>query len=297
MRLHVKKNNNKQKEKVVMDVTLASKANFEKIDYSGWLASEKLDGFRALFFNGTFISRNDKEFVAPEWFTEQFKNINMVLDGELYLGKNEPFELHSKLKKKKPDDDVWKKVTYHVFDYVPINNNIPFKKRYTILQSLKENNKKKQMKLVKQTVVKNNAHVQKMLLDVVANKKCEGLILRNPDMLYEKGRTKNMVKVKSHHEAEAVVVKHEESKNVVTSLGCFLLKDETAELTNTYVNISAGLTKKMKTTTSNLPQIGSIITIQYNDVTQNDVPRFARFVRVREDMSYVKKSEEKQEQL
>jgi DNA ligase-1 len=48
----------------------------------GWLASEKLDGFRAIWDGTRLYSRQGRVFPAPEWFTSGLPDA--VLDGELW---------------------------------------------------------------------------------------------------------------------------------------------------------------------------------------------------------------------
>ncbi len=39
------------------------------IDPVGWWASEKFDGYRAVWNGQSFQSRNDKKFNLPDWFS------------------------------------------------------------------------------------------------------------------------------------------------------------------------------------------------------------------------------------
>jgi hypothetical protein len=54
-------------------------------DPTGYFLSEKLDGYRALFYNGSnggeFFSRNNKPFIAPKWFID---NISKKYQKEYY---------------------------------------------------------------------------------------------------------------------------------------------------------------------------------------------------------------------
>ena len=72
------------------EYTKDMKAPRSLADYNppvGWLCSEKFDGYRARWIpdKRIFLSRNQKEFIAPEWFKDSMPNID--LDGELFAGR------------------------------------------------------------------------------------------------------------------------------------------------------------------------------------------------------------------
>ena len=56
-----------------------------KKDLTGWWLSEKLDGVRAYWDGGQFLSRQGNRFYAPDWFTAGLPST--PLDGELWLGR------------------------------------------------------------------------------------------------------------------------------------------------------------------------------------------------------------------
>lgn len=90
-----------------------------KKDYSGWLVSEKFDGFRAVWDGEKFISKNGNVFFAPDSFTAGFPKIQ--LDGELWLGRGKYQEGASIIKttpgSEKYDPDAWNDMKYVVFDF------------------------------------------------------------------------------------------------------------------------------------------------------------------------------------
>ena len=89
---------------------LAQKYNGENpIDY---YISEKLDGIRAIYDgeSDSFMSRNNKPFFAPKFFSENFPK-DLVLDGELYT-KRKDFSGTGIFRKKNPVDSEWRKAIY-----------------------------------------------------------------------------------------------------------------------------------------------------------------------------------------
>ena len=72
----------------------------------GWYASEKYDGYRALFDSSsrTLLSRAQNPFISPQWFIDMLPDND--LDGELWVGR-ENFEQMGVVRRKKPNDEDW----------------------------------------------------------------------------------------------------------------------------------------------------------------------------------------------
>lgn len=89
-----------------------------KKDYTGWLMSEKFDGFRAVWDGEKFISKNGNVFHAPKQFTEGFPKV--ALDGELWAGREEYQTAASIIKRQPKSKDYnaadWDKLQYVIFD-------------------------------------------------------------------------------------------------------------------------------------------------------------------------------------
>ena len=95
----------------------------EDIKYSeppiNWLASEKFDGYRAIFKyidgKGVFMSRSGKKYHAPKWFIDSMPPIKLlngdILDGELWAGQDN-FEDMGVVRKKDPVDEEWATIVY-----------------------------------------------------------------------------------------------------------------------------------------------------------------------------------------
>ena len=64
--------------------------------------------------------RNQKEFIAPEWFKDAMPDLH--LDGELFAGR-EFFQYMGTVRKKVPVDEEWKKIKYMVYD-MPEEDNV-----------------------------------------------------------------------------------------------------------------------------------------------------------------------------
>jgi DNA ligase-1 len=84
---------------------------------------------------------------------------------------------------------------------------VPFKKRIEKLKSIIDQINSKHVKLVEHSVCKSHQHLMEEM-DKVCDKKGEGLMIRDPNSLYEGKRSDTLLKVKKFDDAEAVVIGH-----------------------------------------------------------------------------------------
>ena len=87
-----------------------------EIDVREYWASEKYDGFRAIWNGRAFISRTNKVFEVPEWFAAIMPK-GKALDGELWMGRGNIARC-GVFNRKTPDDKEWKHAKYMVFDII-----------------------------------------------------------------------------------------------------------------------------------------------------------------------------------
>ena len=242
----------------------------EKIDIKGWWMSEKLDGVRGYWTGSRMVSRSGKPFNIPLWFTEDFPST--PLDGELWLGREQFSELVS-IVRRNDAGNKWKKVHYYIFDAPGIEG--PFEKRITYAKKWFTSHPDSYAKVLKQEVCQGEEHLKERLKEV-ESLGGEGLMLRKPESLYFKGRTKELLKVKTFKDTEAVVIRHLPGKGRNEGrLGSLLVR-----LPNGIeFAIGSGLSDVER---ENPPPVGSTITFKYYGLTKIGVPRFASFLRIRE---------------
>ena len=102
------------------------------------------------------------------------------------------------------------------------------------------------------------------------------IMLHRGNAHYQAKRSKDLMKLKKYQDAEAVVLQHLPGKGRNSGrLGAILVKTEDG----TVFKIGSGFSDLQRETP---PAIGSIITYKYIGKTQNGVPRFASFMRIRE---------------
>ena len=103
-------------------------------------------------------------------------------------------------------------------------------------------------------------------------------MLHKADALWQSGRSDNLLKLKPHDDAEARVIAHLPGKGRHTGrLGALLVQMPDGRR----FRIGSGLTDAQR---QNPPPIGAWITYRYRGLHEGSgLPRFATFVRVREE--------------
>src|SRR5690606_24828198 len=105
----------------------------------------------------------------------------------------------------------------------------------------------------------------------------EGLMLRRGSSLYHTQRTSDLMKLKPLHDAEAIVVAYVPGKGRLTGMmGSLLVEDSDGRR----FRVGTGFSDAER---RNPPPLGAVITYQFSGLTSSGLPRFARYLRVRED--------------
>lgn len=237
-----------------------------------YLVSEKFDGVRAVWDGSTFHTRTNHVIAAPAWFTKDLPKI--LLDGELWLGHGKSEALSGAVRKDVPIDEEWRGISYMVFE-LP-NATGTFAERAKRIVSIVKLANTPHLKAVKQFKVNDEATLHKLLKQVVA-KGGEGLMLHRADALYVTGRSDVLLKLKLLYDAEATVVAYTAGQGKYKGkLGA--LEVETTE--GIRFKLGTGFTDAQR---ENPPKIGSIVTYTYRDKTKSGKPKFASFLRVRNE--------------
>ncbi|WP_339751032.1 DNA ligase [uncultured Marinobacter sp.] len=238
----------------------------------GYWVSEKLDGVRAYWTGERFLSRGGHEYRAPEWFTKGFPA--HPLDGELWMGRGRFAELSGAVRQVVPEDNKWRKIRFMVFD-LP-DKEATFDQRLVRLRVLVERVGSPYMALVDQQ--RASTHENLMLrLEEVVDGGAEGLMLHLGASGYRNGRSNDLLKVKQYHDAEAVVVRHLPGRGKYGGrMGSLLVELENGR----QFRIGSGFSD---TERASPPEPGSTITFKYYGLTATGLPRFASFLRVRND--------------
>ena len=235
--------------------------------------SEKYDGVRGYWDGHTLRTRGGETVAAPAWFTANWPDKPM--DGELWAGRGRFSHAQSTVRQQQPDDAAWREMRFMVFD-LPAHGGT-FDQRLPALNKLVEALDQPWVQAVPQQRVASDAALQKLLLRTV-RAGGEGLMLHRGASMYRAGRSDDLIKVKTHEDAEAKVVAHLPGQGRHAGrLGALVVEMPSGQR----FRLGAGLTDAER---DHPPPVGSWVSYRFRGTHDSGVPRFASFVRVRDDM-------------
>jgi DNA ligase-1 len=238
----------------------------------GYWVSEKLDGVRAYWTGERFLSRGGHEYRAPGWFTRGFPA--RPLDGELWMGRGRFAELSGAVRQVVPDDNDWRRIRFMVFD-LP-DKEATFDQRLARLRVLIQEVESPYMALVDQQRASTHEKLMQRL-DKIVDGGAEGLMLKLGSSHYRSGRSDDLLKVKQYQDAEAVVVHHLPGKGKYEGLmGSLLVELDDGRR----FRIGTGFSDSER---ASPPRPGTTIAFKHYGLTATGLPRFASFLRIRND--------------
>ncbi|CAM5225315.1 DNA ligase [Alishewanella longhuensis] len=241
------------------------------IDVTQYWVSEKLDGVRAYWDGKQLISRGGNVIAAPAWFVADFPA--QPLDGELWLARQQFEKVLSIVSKQQPVASEWQQLRYYIFELPDAPG--PFTERVKAMQVLVQQQNSPYLQAVKQFRVADRAELF-ATLQQLEQSGAEGLMLHHQDARYKTGRSADLLKLKSYQDTEAIVIGYRPGKGKYQGrVGALIVRTPEGK----EFAIGSGLTDVLRQTP---PEIGTVITYRYNGYTNNGIPRFARFLRVRE---------------
>lgn len=242
------------------------------IEPAGWRVSEKYDGVRALWDGHNLRFRSGLPVAAPAWFTARLPAT--PLDGELWLGRGRFEALVGVVRKAAPADDEWRALRYMVFDLPGASG--PFAERAARIEALVHELAWPQLVAVPQLTLPDRAALARRF-DAVVQGGGEGLMLHRADARWQAGRSDALLKLKPLNDAEAVVVGHVAGRGRNAGrLGALRVRaDDGSELF-----IGTGFSDAQRAAP---PALGSVVTFTRRGSTAAGLPRFASFLRVREE--------------
>lgn len=243
------------------------------LDPSGWLVSEKFDGVRARWDGRALWFRSGRPISAPPWFMAALP-AGTALEGELWLGRGRFERLAASVRRREPVDAEWRGIHLMAFD-MPARPE-PFAERYRRLLALPRSSRDAVLKIVPQERVQDSGSLQRRLSDVTGQGG-EGLMLHRADALYEPGRSGTLLKLKSVNDAEARVLGPVAGQGRLSGqMGA--LRVQTPEGIKFVLGTGFSDAERRQP-----PQPGSWVTYSYRGRTAQGVPRFASFMRVRDE--------------
>ena len=253
------------------DILLANVYRNE-IDPAPYLVSEKLDGVRAIWDGQSLKTRSGRLISAPAWFVDALPAV--ALDGELWIARQRFDEVSGIVRRELPIDAEWRKVRYMLFE-LPGGGGT-FAERVEQMQAIVTKENVPWLQVIEQRPAVNRENLKKWMARVV-KQGGEGLMLHRADAPYETGRSDTLLKLKPALDAEGVVIRHLPGKGKYEGmLGALEIRLADGKL----LRLGSGFSDEQR---KNPPPPGALVTYRYRDLTAYGVPRFATFVRVREE--------------
>ncbi|MCD6258603.1 MAG: DNA ligase [Helicobacteraceae bacterium] len=238
---------------------------------SAWMISEKLDGIRAYWDGEQLFTRQQKKINAPQWFVAKLPPF--ALDGELWSRRGDFENIQSIVLRDTPDAR-WKQIKYMIFEVPKARGD--FLKRLQKLEAYLKKNRVEYLRIIEQKICQNALDVEQFM-DEVKKAGGEGAMLKDASKEYFDGRTASLLKVKEVDDAEAVVIGYKEGRGKYAGMiGSLQVRLENGE----EFFIGSGLSDVQR---KNPPKIGDVITFKHYGVTKYGKPKFASFMRIRED--------------
>lgn len=241
-------------------------------DARDYWVSEKLDGIRGHWTGTRLITRSGQAIHHPPWFTEGWPRIPM--DGELWIAHGAFETVSGIVRSQRMADAEWRRVIFMVFD-LPAHGG-RFEARVATMRALLPPPDIPWLRMIPQGRVADDRQLLEQL-DAVIAAGGEGLMLHHRNALYRAGRSGDLLKLKIWDDAEARVIDHLPGQGKYQGqLGALLVERPDG----VRFRLGSGFTDAQRRAP---PPIGAQVTYRYNGYTANGLPRFAHYLRQRED--------------
>ncbi|CAN5266136.1 DNA ligase [soil metagenome] len=247
------------------------------VNLADYWVSEKYDGVRGYWDGEKLLTRGGERVNAPDWFTAGWPKI--PLDGELWAGHGQFAKAVSTVRQQTPNDAAWHAMRFMVFD-LPAQGG-PFSERIPALNGVVSRIDQPWVQAVAQVKVASHAALQSLLNKIVKGGG-EGLALHRGASLYKGQRTDDLLKFKLYEDTEARVVGHIPGRGKFSGqMGALLVEMPAIDGQPAQrFKLGTGFTAAQR---QNPPAIGTRVTYRFRGLNDSGIPRFASFMRVRED--------------
>ena len=236
------------------------------------MVSEKLDGVRAIWDGQVLRFRSGRTINAPAWFIAGLPK--QPLDGELWIARGQFERVSGIVRHEVPDDAGWREVRYMVFELPGAPG--PFSERVEKIRQLVRQANVPWLSEIQQFFPVDRSSLKKRFDEVVRGGG-EGLMLHLADAPYQTGRSDVLLKMKPLQDAEALVVGHQPGKGRFSGmLGALRVRMPDGR----EFMLGTGFSDAQRRAP---PVLGTTVTYRYRDLTAKGLPRFASFLRLREE--------------
>lgn len=241
------------------------------LDVADYWVSEKLDGVRARWDGQQLLSRGGYRINAPDGFTGDWPKTAM--DGELWLGRGRFDEISALVRRHASAAHEWQQVRFMVFDLPEHGGD--FSARVAAMRGMAAL-ALPSLQPVEQYRLGSVDELDQRLA-VVVRAGGEGLMLHRADARYLPGRSDALLKYKPFEDAEARVVGYTAGRGkYLGQVGALVVEDSEGRR----FRLGSGLSDALR---QSPPPVGSLVTYRFNGLTASGLPRFARFLRLREE--------------
>jgi ATP-dependent DNA ligase len=253
-------------------------------------AQKKLDGLRCTSKKNdgivTLWFRSGKQITTMKHIEDQLNKVMVngeIWDGELYNHEDDFNEICGAIRRDKniKKEDALK-VQYWIYDAPRACNrdNITImledQKYYRRMDKIWYNVDIKMQKhlFVVETYTINSEEQMIGLFGQFIQEGYEGIMLRAIDMTYKQSRSSELLKYKEFNEAEFEIVGYEEGRGVLKGcVGAFVLKMEDNKTFNAKLR-GRGVNDLLKEYFENPNFIGKMMTVKYQGLSPDGIPRF-----------------------
>lgn len=239
--------------------------------------SEKYDGVRGYWDGEKLLTRNGERIAAPAWFTAGWPKVPM--DGELWAGHGQFARAVSTVRQQSPNAAAWRGMRFMVFD-LPAQGGT-FSERIPALNGVVSRIDQPWVQAVAQSKVASHGALRTLMAATV-KQGGEGLMLHRGASLYKGQRSDDLLKAKPHEDNEARVVAHIPGQGKYAGMVGALLVEipGTAGKSAQRFKLGSGLSDELR---QSPPPLGSTVTYRFRGLNDSGIPRFATFMRVRDD--------------
>lgn len=257
------------------------KQGVKKCEYPVYV-QPKLDGIRAIYCEGKLHSRRGHVIEGCPKLTELVTGMfdYRVVDGELFSKEHTFQEISGRVRRTaNVNEPKW--ICYHAFDIV---EDEPYCERMTELKGVFQRTGHtlflKRIKFVDTQLAVNEHHLKALYYEFL-ERGYEGIIIRKPEGEYEQGkRSYNLIKKKPSLDMEVYIRDFIEGKGKhkgrLGALKCMTSDGKT-------VHVGSGFDDGMRELLweRQLKYRGASVTIKYQELTDDGIPRFPIFHRIR----------------
>ena len=244
----------------------------------------KLDGVRCVVVDTELYSRYGNKFPTLSHIKEELtlNKDNLILDGELYTDDIYFERIVGLVKKGKKTEEEEKnslKIYLNVFDY--IEPSLTFEQRISNLYFFFKNNNFKHIRLVKTEMCYSETEIN-YYFEKYTKEGYEGVIMRNTQGKYEpKIRSPNLLKLKKYMDEEFEIIGFS-APNSGSEHGCVIWTCRAQNGRSFNVKPLGNLEDRRYQFEHGKDYLGKKLTVKYQELTNNGVPRFPIGVGIRD---------------